>query len=129
MAEVNLLRELLVLKVEEKLLKVTAMKRIISIIAAILLFAAPMAVAQNYNVWITSEGAGLQISGGSGYRCPPPPPRYDRHHHKNYKKHHKKIKKREKELRKARKKYIKAQRKYYEERYYPYRRHHDDDDD
>ena len=104
------------------------MKRILSIIVAIMVFAGPMAMSQKYNFWITTEGAGLQIMGGPHHRCPPPPPprhlRYDGHHRKYDKKHYKKMKKREKEMRKARVKYEKARRKYYEERYYRHR--HDD---
>ncbi|MDE6218743.1 MAG: hypothetical protein K2F64_07035 [Muribaculaceae bacterium] len=102
------------------------MKRLLSIIIAMLLFSAPLAMAQDYNMWVTTEGAGFQISSGyGGYRMPPP--RYDRHHYH----HGKKMKKRAKELRKARKKYIKAQRKFYRDAYphrYQHHHHHHDDD-
>lgn len=101
------------------------MKRIAMWIMGIFMLGTLTGVAQTgYNAWITTDGAGIVINGGSR-----PQYYYPRtyiidgygHHGKKYRKH---AKKRYKKYRKARKEYYKAQKDYYKHRY----RHHDWDD-
>lgn len=66
--------------------------------------------AQNVNLWLTTEGSGIQFSTGDHHhRHLPPPPPYHRHSKKAAKKMHKKYKK----MRKAQHEYYKARHDYY----------------
>lgn len=111
------------------------MKTLKSITLGALLLVAPLASAQtDFNFWLSTDGAGIQInSSPRGYFfAPPPPPRYHagpRHYRHYNKKAYKKYKK----MRKAQRKYYKSVRDFYDFRSYGPRprhhHHHDWDDD
>ena len=115
--------------------KTEVMGRKIYILAVMLLAASVAAPAQSgVKAWITTEGAGIMVTGGDEYGPVYPVYEYGgtyyRHYGPHYK-HGKKAKKRYKKMKKARKEYLKARHKYYKEMRKGYRHHHhyDDDDD
>lgn len=90
------------------------MKRTLTIMASLAVaFIASIASADTH-LWLTTEGAGIELT-SEGHRPPPPPPAHHRHNHSGYcklcKKHYKKMvkdaKKHHKEARKAAKKHHK----------------------
>lgn len=85
---------------------------ILSLSAALLLGASSLS-AQNVNLWLTTEGSGVQVTTGHSYLTPPPPPA--RYIYTPAPKHYngKKWKKQMKKYRKAQKKYEKARRDLY----------------
>ena len=109
------------------------MKRTLIAFFAAAVIGTTAATAQNFSLWLTTEGAGITVNSGFPAGPPPPPPMHhgyprpaycpDARHY-----HHvsKKIKKRYKKLRKARKEYEKAQRKFYHSMRHGH--HHDHDD-
>lgn len=102
------------------------MKRLASIIIAGAVAGTLALSAQtNFNLWLSTEGAGVQVNTaprpyypGYYYGHPAPP-----HYHHHGKKAHKRYKK----MRKAQKKYYKAQKEYYKEMRKAHRHHHHDD--
>lgn len=101
------------------------MKRLATIVIAGALTGILAAPAQtNFNLWLTTDGAGVQINSA------PRPVCYPGFYYDGPCYHHdKKLRKRYKKLRKAHKKYIKAQKKYYKEMHKQRHRHHHHDDD
>ncbi len=101
------------------------MKRIITALCIALIISTSAVSAQQFNLWLTTEGAGIQINSGDFYGPPPPP----RHHHysrpgyrgdaRYYRHVSKKLHKKYKKLRKARHEYDKARRDFYK-----HNRHH-----
>lgn len=85
------------------------MKRLLTFIVTILILSSTIVYAQDFNVWLTTEGSGMTFSTGSRY-MPPPPPRHGRHH-KKLKRHHPK----------KHKKYVKMRHKYHNDKH----KHHD----
>lgn len=105
------------------------MKRLATIVIAGALTGILAAPAQtNFNLWLTTDGAGVQVNTA-------PRPVYYPGFYYDYDgpcyHHGKKLRKRYKKMRKAHKKYIKAQKKYYKEmrkhRHHHHHHHHDDD--
>ena len=84
------------------------MKRMLTIIASLAVaFIASTAVADT-NLWITTEGAGIEVSTGNTHRVPPP---YHHHHHSYHNGYCKVCKKRYKDMKKAAKKHHKEMKK------------------
>lgn len=101
--------------------------------AGLLLVCSAAAEARtNYSWWVTTEGAGMMVSGGDGPVCPVPAyydygPDYYRYRHAR-----KKYKKARKKYRKEMKKWRKEQEKYYRRHHGHHKHHHhhhDHDDD
>lgn len=84
------------------------MKRILTLLAGVILLSAPMTMGQNYNVWITTEGSGISVSSDGYPYCANYPT------HCNHYRHHNPHKC--KYCKKQMREYKKAQKKYYKER-------------
>jgi hypothetical protein len=103
------------------------MRHLILTLAASLMLGTAAASAQSVNLWLTTEGSGIQFStGGHQHRCPPPPPP---RHHKHGKKAAKRMHKKYKKMLKARHKYYKARNDFYRGPAPKWHHHHHDDDD
>lgn len=107
------------------------MKRKSTLLFTVLLSAATVASAQTgFQAWMTTEGAGVVVSGGvpgnyyPGYGPAFGVPYRTGHHH-----HGKKAKKQYKKMKKAQKKYFKAREKYFKEMRKASRHHHHHHDD
>lgn len=84
------------------------MKRMLTIIASLTVAFIALTASADTNLWITTEGAGIEVSTGHHHPTPPPPP----HHRHSYHNGHCKIcKKHYKEMRKAEKRHHKEMRK------------------
>lgn len=101
---------------------VTTMKRFIPLLLTLVLAVSSLgSVAQvNYNVWVTSEGSGMQISNGPTHRHHhhrPAPPRRHHRHHRHYRpappRHHHMSKKQMKKMKKMHKKQMKRHNKHH----------------
>lgn len=94
------------------------MKRTLTIIASLAVAFIASTASADTHLWLTTEGAGIEVSSSEGHRPPPPPPHHRHHHHNGYckvcKKHYKEMKKaakkHHKEMRKAAKKHHKHHR-------------------
>ncbi len=93
------------------------MNRMLSILGGLAISAVVFTASADTHLWLTTEGAGIEVSSESNHHAPPPPPH--RHHNhkgyckvckKNYKKHYKQMKKAAKKHRKEMKK---AQKKHH----------------
>lgn len=91
------------------------MNRTLTIMASLAVAFIASTASADTHLWVTTEGAGLELT-SEGHRSPPPPPRHHHsHNHHGYckacKKHYKKMikqaKKHHKEARKAAKKHKK----------------------
>lgn len=91
------------------------MNRTLTIMASLAVAFIASTASADTHLWVTTEGAGLELT-SEGHRSPPPPPRHNHsHNHHGYckacKKHYKKMmkqaKKHHKEARKAAKKHKK----------------------
>lgn len=83
------------------------MKRSLTILAAVAVAFASFTASADTHLWLTTEGAGIEMT-SEGHRPPPPPPHHKGHNHRGYckvcKKHYKKmVKKAKKHQKKARK--------------------------
>lgn len=95
------------------------MKRTITAICTALIIGASAANAQQFSLWLTTDGAGIQLNSGTPYGPPPPPP----HHHygrpeyrgdaRHYRHVSKKMHKKYKKMRKAQREYQKARHDFY----------------
>lgn len=112
------------------------MKRACLFLAGIFMASTLAVSAQDYQAWITTEGAGVVINSGSGFIGIPYRTYYDvvpvhHHHHHHGKKAYKKYKKAQKKYYKARrkaakKKYKELQRRGHHKGYHKHHHHHDD---
>ena len=95
------------------------MNRTLTIMASLAVAFIASTASADTHLWVTTEGAGLELT-SEGHRSPPPPPRHNHSHHhshnhhgyckackKHYKKMIKQAKKHHKEARKAAKKHKK----------------------
>lgn len=91
------------------------MNRTLTIMASLAVAFIASTASADTHLWVTTEGAGLELT-SEGHRSPPPPPRHHHSHNhhgyckackKHYKKMMKKAKKHHKEARKAAKKHKK----------------------
>lgn len=87
------------------------------------------AARTDYSMWLTTEGAGVVVSGGDSPIYPVPVYYHQHRPHRHFHKRElKRQKKAYKKYRKAMKKWRKEQEKYYERRAgHHYRHHHHDD--
>ncbi len=107
------------------------MKRKTALLSVALLSAATVASAQTgFQAWMTTEGAGVVVSGGvPGNYYPVYGPAYGVPYGPSHHYHGKKAKKQYKKVKKAQKKYLKAREKYFKEmrKASRHRHHHHDD--
>lgn len=94
------------------------MKRTITALCAALIISTTAVSAQQFSLWLTTDGAGIQINSGMPYGPPPRPHHYydgpeyhnGRHHHRHMSK---KMRKKYKKMRKAQHEYQKARHDFY----------------
>lgn len=92
------------------------MKRTITAICAALIISTSAVSAQQFSLWLTTDGAGIQINSGAPYGPPPRPhhnygwPEYHKPHHRHMSK---KMRKKYKKMRKAEREYHKARHEFY----------------
>lgn len=84
-------------------------KHILTIVATLAMGITAITASADTHLWVTTEGAGFEMSTHDGHLPPPPPPPacYGHHHGK----HCKECKKYEKERKKAEKRYHKEMKK------------------
>ena len=94
------------------------MKRTLTIMASLAVAFIASTAAADTHLWLTTEGAGIEVS-SSGHRPPPPPPHRMHYHHHGVK-HCKVCKKHNKEMKKLAKKHHKEMKKMHKK----HNRHH-----
>lgn len=106
------------------------MKRTITALCAALVISTTAVSAQQFSLWLTTDGAGIEINSGVPYGPPPRPHLYhggpgfyNPHHH--YRHASKKMRKKYKKLRKAAREYQKARHDFYKHGH-KHHHHHDD---
>ncbi len=106
------------------------MKRTITALCAALIISTTAVSAQQFSLWLTTDGAGIEINSGVPYGPPPRPHPYhggpgfyNPHHH--YRHASKKMHKKYKKLRKAAREYQKARHDFYKHGH-KHHHHHDD---
>ena len=105
------------------------MKRTITALCAALIISTTAVSAQQFSLWLTTDGAGIEINSGVPYGPPPRPHHYhggpgfyNPHHH--YRHPSKNMRKKYKKLRKAAREYQKARHDFYK---HGHKHHHHDD--